>query len=78
MAKSSKPLSRSVRFLLIGFIASCTVFTVGLVALKIQPGLAIIPFVAKERTSPYCSVWRGVTDANVKLTQADLEQKLLA
>jgi FkbM family methyltransferase len=78
MAKSSKPLSRTVRFLLLGFIVLCTIFTVGLVALTIRPGLAILPFVTKERTSPYCTAWQGVNDASVKLTQADLEGKLLA
>jgi hypothetical protein len=78
MAKSAKPLSRTVRFLLIGFMVVCMTLSVGIAALRFQPGLIILPFAAKVSKSPYCTVWKGVTDVNVKLTQADLEQRIIA
>jgi FkbM family methyltransferase len=78
MSKSSKPLGRTVRFLLIGFIAMCMIFTACLSSLNCLPVLAILPVVAKVKMSPYCTVWRVVTDVDVKLTQAALEKKILA
>jgi FkbM family methyltransferase len=76
--KPSKPLSRPVKYLAIGFILLCVVFTTGLTALNFYPGLAILPFAGKAQMSPFCTVWRGVTDAQVKLTQAEFERKILA
>lgn len=76
--KPSKPLSRPVKYLAIGFILLCVVFTTGLTALNFYPGLAILPFAGKAQMSPFCTVWRGVTDAQVKLTQAEFEKKILA
>ena len=72
----AKPLSQPVRFLAVGFIGLCVLFTAGIASLDFYPGLAILPFVSKARTSP-CTVWQGVKDVQVKLTQADLEKKLL-
>jgi FkbM family methyltransferase len=76
--KPPKPLSRPVKFLAIGFIVLCMVFTAGLAALNFYPGLSILPFAGKVRKSPFCTVWQGVTDAQVKLTQAEFEKKILA
>ena len=72
------PLSRLTRFLLMGFIALCMVFTSGVAALKVYPGLALLPVVNNVKTSPYCPVWRSVTDAQVKIIQLDYEKKILA
>jgi len=76
--KSPKPLSRPVRYLAIGFITLCIIFTAGLATLNFYPGLAILPFAAKVQKSPFCTVWQGVTDAQVKLTQAEFEKQILA
>ncbi len=76
--KPAKPLSRPVKYLATGFILLCVVFTTGLTALNFYPGLAILPFAAKAQKSPFCTVWQGVTDTQVKLTQAEFERKILA
>jgi FkbM family methyltransferase len=73
-----KLLSRPAKLLATGFIALCLVFTTGLTALNFYPGLAILPFAAKVQKSPFCSVWQGVTDAQVKLKQAQFEKEILA
>ena len=75
--KPAKPLSRPVRFLLVGFIGLCILATAGVASLNYYPGLAILPFVSKARTSPFCTIWQGVKDVQVKLTQAELEKNLL-
>jgi FkbM family methyltransferase len=46
-------------------------------SLSVYPGLAILPFVEKARVSPYCSAWQGVKDVEVKIKQAEFENKLL-
>lgn len=74
--KPPKSLSPPVQVLLIGFIVLCIVFSTGVAALNFRPGLAILPFAAKVRKSPYCTVWQGVNDAQMKLTQAELEKKI--
>jgi FkbM family methyltransferase len=76
--KPSQALSRLTRFLLMGFIALCMVFTSGVAALKVYPGLVLLPVVNNVKTSPYCPVWRSVTDAQVKIIQLDYEKKILA
>jgi len=78
MPKNPKPLSRPVRFLLTAFIVLCMVFSAGVAALKFYPGLSILPVASKLTRSPYCSVWRGVIDVDVKLKQAELEKEFLA
>jgi FkbM family methyltransferase len=76
--KPSRPLSQLTRFLLMGFIALCMVFSSGVAALKVYPGLALLPVVNSVKTSPYCPVWRSVTDAQVKIIQQDYEKKIRA
>jgi FkbM family methyltransferase len=76
--KPPRALSRLTRFLLMGFIALCMVFTSGVAALKVYPGLVLLPVVNNVKTSPYCPVWRSVTDAQVKIIQLDYEKKILA
>ena len=56
----------------------CMVFTSGVAALKVYPGLVLLPVVNNVKTSPYCPVWRSVTDAQMKITQAEYEKKILA
>jgi FkbM family methyltransferase len=74
----SMPRSRPGRFLLVGFIALGMVFMAGLATLNFYPSLVILPFAIHARTSPYCTIWQGVKDLQVKLTQADFEKKILA
>jgi len=76
--KLSKPLSRPIKYAASGFIALCMAFTAGLAALNFYPGLAILPFAAQAQKSPFCTVWQGVADTQVKLTQAGFERKILA
>ena len=76
--KPPKPISRPVKVLASGFIVLCMVFTAGLATLNFYPGLAILPFAAKARKSPFCTVWQGVNDTQVKLKQAEFEKKILA
>jgi FkbM family methyltransferase len=76
--KPTKPLSRPVRLLAIGFIVLCMLFATGLTALNFNPGLAILPFAAKVKKSPFCTVWQGVTDSKVKLEQGKFESEILA
>ena len=59
--KPSQAPSPLTRFLLMGFIALCMVFTSGVAALKVYPGLALLPVVNSVKTSPYCPAWRSVT-----------------
>ena len=73
-----KPLSRLSRFLLMGFIALCMVFTSGVAALKVYPGLALLAVVNQVKTSPYCPVWRSISDAKVKIIQQQYESEILA
>jgi len=76
--RPSKNLRWPVKFVLIAFIVLCCVFTTGLTALNFYPGLTIVPFAVHVPKSPYCTVWKGVTDVSVKLTQAQMEKKILA
>jgi FkbM family methyltransferase len=76
--KPPRAFSRLTRFLLMGFIALCMVFTSGVAALKVYPGLVLLPVVNNVKTSPYCPVWRSVTDAQVKIIQLDFEKEILA
>src|SRR5579863_10216921 len=76
--KPSGPLSQPIRFLLMGFIVVCMVFTSGVAALKIYPGLILLPVVNRIKTSPYCPVWRSVSDAQVKIVQDEYEKKIKA
>src|ERR1700676_1576530 len=77
--KPTKPLSRTVKYVAIGFILLCVVFTTGLTALNFYPGLAILPLASTAQSSPFCTVCQGVSDSSqVKLTQAAFEKKTLA
>src|ERR1700733_12352367 len=76
--KPAKPLSRPLKYLATGFILVCVLFTTALTALNFYPGLAILPFAAKAQRSPFCTVWQGVADSKVKLTQAEFEKQILA
>jgi FkbM family methyltransferase len=67
-----------VKYLAIGFILLCVVFTTGLTALNFYPGLAILPFAAKVQKSPFCTVWQGVADSQVKLTQGEFTKLIMA
>jgi len=78
MIANQKPLNRLVVLALKGFIALCVFFVVAWTALVAYPGLSILPFVSKAKLSPFCTVWSGVRDAQVKVNQGDIERKLVA
>ena len=71
-------MSRTARYLAIGFIALCGVFTTGLTALNFYPGLAILPVASRLTVSPYCTVWQGAMDGSLKVEQAELARKIQA
>jgi len=73
-----KPLNWLVALALKSFIALCGFLVVAWSALYIYPGLSILPFVAKAKLSPFCTVWSGVRDAQVKVDQGQMERKLFA
>jgi FkbM family methyltransferase len=74
----SKPITGPLRYLLVGLITLCVVATAGIATLNFYPGLAILPYVSEARTSPFCTIWKGVDDVKVKLKQANLEKEILA
>jgi len=76
--KPSRPLSGPVRILLMGFIVVCMVFTSGVAALRIYPGLILLSVVDRVKTSPYCPTWKSVSDAQVKIIQEENEKKIKA
>jgi FkbM family methyltransferase len=76
MSQPVGPLGPLPRFLLLAFIVLCMVFTSGVAALRIYPGLALLPVIHGVKTSPYCPVWRSVADAQMKITQADYEKDI--
>ncbi|MEO8048943.1 MAG: FkbM family methyltransferase [Acidobacteriota bacterium] len=76
--KPRGPLSPFARFLLMAFITLCMVFTSGVAALRVYPGLALLPVVNRVETSPYCPVWRSVVDAQMKIDQAASETEIRA
>jgi FkbM family methyltransferase len=78
MGKPARQYSAPVRFALITFIVLCMIFTAGVAGLRIYPGLSILPFAGKAKLSPYCTVWGGVTGADVKIEQAQLASEIRA
>jgi FkbM family methyltransferase len=79
MAQSArKPLNWMVTLALKSFIALCGLFLAAWTALNFYPGLSILPFATKAKLSPFCTVWKGVRDAQVKVDQGEIERKLLA
>jgi FkbM family methyltransferase len=75
---AQKPLHWLVALALKSFIGLCGVFVLAWAALYIYPGLSILPFVGKAKLSPYCTIWRGVEDAQVKVDQGKMERQLFA
>lgn len=53
-------------------------FVVLYTALYFYPGLVILPFAGRVKTSPYCTTWRTVQDASVKIRQAALQKEMSA
>src|ERR1035441_9877070 len=74
----SKSLSRmaqlALRTIIFISIAFATLWTV----LSFWPGLAILPFVGRARSSPFCSTWQAVRDAAGKARQGELEKEIRA
>jgi len=60
------------------FIGLCMLFTSGVAALKIYPGLALLPVIHRVKTSPYCPAWHTVADAEMKIVQADYQREIRA
>ena len=76
--RQSKPLSRPAQFALRGIIFLSIAFVTSWTALAFYPGLAILPFVGRAKSSPFCSTWQAVQDAAVKVRQSDLQKEIRA
>jgi FkbM family methyltransferase len=74
----SKPLSRSAQFALRTIILLSIAFATLWIALSFYPGLAILPYIDRSKSSPFCSNWQSVRDAAVKIRQVDLEKEISA
>jgi len=57
------PLGPLPRVLLTTLIVLCRVFTTGVAALMVYPGLTLLPVIHGVKTNPFCPVWRSVTDS---------------
>lgn len=75
-SKPAGPISPFTRSLLTAFIVLCVVFTAGVAALRIYPGLALLPVIHRVKTSPYCPVWRSISDAEIKIVQAEYQKEI--
>jgi FkbM family methyltransferase len=74
----SKPLSRPAQFALRTVIFLSIAFVATWVALYFYPGLAILPFAGRVKSSPFCSTWQAVQDAAVKVRQGELVKEISA
>jgi FkbM family methyltransferase len=48
----------------------------GEAALILYPGLMLLPSASRLTYSPYCSIWQGVRDGNLKLERAELATEI--
>ncbi len=75
-ATRSKPLSGKARLagrtILFFAVAFATLWTF----LNFYPGLAILPFAVRAKSSPFCSTWKAVQGSSVKIRQAQLEKEI--
>ena len=71
-----KPLSRPAQLALRSIIYLLLAFTTMWIVLYFKPGLAILPFASKVKSSPFCSTWQAVEDAGVKVKQAGIEKEI--
>src|ERR1035438_7794991 len=78
MSPQSKSPGRVARFALKATIIFLLAFVALWMALTLCPGLAILPFAGHTRRSPFCSTWKGVRDAAVKVRQGEMEQEIRA
>ena len=74
----SKPLSRPAQFALRTIVFLSIAFVTLWVTLYFYPGLAILPFAYRAKSSPFCSTWQAVQDAAVKVRQGELEKTIRA
>jgi FkbM family methyltransferase len=76
--RRSKPLSRLAKFALRTAIFLSMAFATLWTVLYFYPGLAILPFARRARTSPFCSTWQAVRDTAVKVRQGELVKEIRA
>ena len=74
----SKHLSPSAQFALRTIIVFSIAVTTLWIALYFYPGLAILPYIDRSKSSPFCSIWQSVRDADTKIRQTDLEKEISA
>lgn len=77
-AVQPKPLSRPAQFALRTIILLSIAFATIWTALYFYPGLAILPFAGRAKSSPFCSTWQAFQDAAVKVGQGELEKQMRA
>ena len=74
----SRPLSRPAQFALRTIILLSIALAALWIALYFYPGLAILPFAYRAKSSPFCSTWQAVQDVSVKIRQGELEKTIRA
>ena len=72
----SKPLSRSAQFALRTIVFLSIAFVTLWSALYFKPGLAILPFAVRANSTPFCSTWQTVQDADVKVRQSEFAKEI--
>jgi hypothetical protein len=71
-----RPPSRGKRILLSSAIWMGALLIAGEAALILYPGLMLLPSASRLTYSPYCSIWQGVRDGNLKLERAELATEI--
>ena len=74
----SKPLSWPAQLALRGAIFLSIAFVMLWIGLYFYPGLAMLPFAYRSKSSPFCSTWQTFRDSAVKVRQSDLEKEIAA
>jgi FkbM family methyltransferase len=75
---AGKPRNRFTQIALGALIVLLLGYTLTLTLLFFFPGLAILPFASRTKNSPFCSTWKAVADAGIKVKQAKLAKEIRA
>lgn len=65
-----------MHFLLSSFIGAGVLTIAATAAVFFYPGLLVLPRASTLKSSPYCGLWQGIRDNNVKLERFDLSRKI--
>jgi FkbM family methyltransferase len=65
-----------MHFLLSSFIGAGVLTIAATAAVFFYPGLLVLPRASTLKSSPYCGLWQGIRDNNLKLERFDLARKI--